>query len=186
VIVIGSTRKPTQRVRSFIRELDWAIPQTTRLTRGKQSLADFCEDAHDIGASRILLVGSFHGNPGRLGFLHYVEDSWMFRAPTILLKFVRLLRETQNNLKSRCRTLFIVPDTENDTIQAKILAEALGMPLVNRTDLPQKGVGTSILLVALRRRSCIEFHSLHEEHLMGPTLFIKRFLSKAMGDMKQW
>lgn len=186
MIVIGSTRKPTQRVRSFIKELDRAIPQTTRLTRGKQSLADFCEDARDIGASRILLVGAFHGNPGRLGFLHFVQDSWLFNPPTILLKSVRLLRESRPNSIRPSRTLYVIPDTDNDTVRAEILAKALDVSYIQRANLPNKESKTSILLVALYRRSCIEFLSLQEEQLIGPTLFVQRFLSKAMGDMKQW
>jgi len=186
LIVIGSTRKPTQRVRSFIKELNWVIPQSTRLTRGKQGLVDFCEAARDIGASCILLVGSFHGNPGRLGFLHLIEDSWMFKPPTIILKSVHLLRESRHDSIPPSKLLYIVPETDNDTANAEILANTLGMPFVNRTNISKTGPNASILLVALHQRSCIEFLSLQEEQFTGPTLFIKRFLRKSMGDMKQW
>ncbi|MFX1562527.1 MAG: hypothetical protein ACFFDP_04390 [Promethearchaeota archaeon] len=186
MIVIGSTRKPTQRVRSFIRELDRVIPQSTRLTRGKQGIADFCEAARDIGASRILLVGSFHGNPGRLGFLHLVQDSWVFNPPTIILRTVQLLRESKRDTIPPSKILYVVPDTDNDTIQAELLANALDLPFADRTNIPKTEPKTSILLVALYKRSCIEFLSLQEEQYVGPTLFVKKFLRKAMGDMKQW
>lgn len=186
MIVIGSTRKPTQRVRSFIRELNRVIPQSTRLTRGKQSLGDFCEAAQDIGASRILLIGSFHGNPGRIGFLHLVEDSWIFNPPTIILRSVQLLRESRRDSIPPSKTLYVVPDTDNDTVHAELLSKALGMPFVNRTYIPETESKTSILLAALHQRSRIEFLSLQEEQPIGPTLFVKRFLRKAMGDMKKW
>jgi U3 small nucleolar ribonucleoprotein protein IMP4 len=184
LIVIGSTRKPTQRIRSFIKELVHVIPHATRITRGKQALSEFLEEAHTMGASKILLVGGFHGNPGRLGFLEWQEDKWVFIPPTILLKSVTLLREQRTPVRSPKR-LYVFPETAKDQRSAHLLAQAIEVSLVDSEELPFLPSQGSILRVALRHRR-LDFVSLQQDIVMGPSMVIKHFLHKPMGDSRRW
>jgi rRNA maturation protein Rpf1 len=186
VIVISTTRKPTQRIRSFIKELNRVIPGSKRLTRGKQAFAEFCEAAYDLGATRIMLVGAFHGNPGRIGFLQYSQDTWKFYPPTIILKSVQLLRENKTQSPRSVKRLVILADTSSDENKAALLAQALEAQLVNRDELPSCSSNTAVLRVAISRYTAMDFVTRDETQLLGPALRVKHFLNRAMGEPKRW
>jgi hypothetical protein len=186
VIVIGTTRKPTQRIRSFIKELNRVLPNSTRLTRGKQGFNEFCDIAHDLGATRILLVGAFHGNPGRLGFLRFLGESWGFQPPTIIIKSTRLLREYHVDSPQKIKKLYVVPDTPRDNNKAEMLAYALGLPCTKRDSLSTLEGKVAIVRVAYIRYKSIDFLSPDEKHPLGPSMLIKHFLTRPMGDQKRW
>lgn len=187
MIAIGSTRKPTDRIRSFIKELTHVIPNAVRLTRGKQGFAEFCEEATSAGASRILLVGAWHGNPGRLVFLQQkASEGWVFQPPTILLKSVTLLRELGRNPPSPRTTLYVVPDTPQDAAPAASLAAVLDAAVTPRDGLPLSSDRGALLQVGLHQRSALEFLSPAEKEPLGPTLHVREFLAEASGDAKRW
>lgn len=186
MIAIGTTRKPTQRIRSFIKELSHVIPSSVRLTRGKQGFAEFCESAQEYGASRLLLVGAFHGNPGRIGFLNYSEDGWNFFPPTIIITSTQLLRERNNNLPRKIRKLFVLADLPNDQSKAQLLAQALNVPCIERDALSGLESQAAVLRVALTQYKALDFVSPDESHLLGPAMRVKHFLTRPMGEAKRW
>ena len=186
MIAIGTTRKPTQRVRSFVKELSWVIPESTRISRGKQGFMELCESALEYGATRILLVGAFHGNPGRLGFLDYNGETWQFIPPTIIIKAVQLGRELAPSRTRRTTQLFVLAETSQDHQLAELLAQALNLSMVQHDELygiPQK---SALLYVSLRHPKTIAFLTQDKKHPAGPKLAIKHFLTKPMGDRKRW
>ncbi len=186
MIAIGTTRKPTQRIRSFIKELSRVIPGSMRLTRGKQGFAEFCEAANEFGATRMLLVGAFHGNPGRIGFLDYSGETWEFYPPTIIIKSAQLLRETQHGSPRSIKKLVVLPDAPHDQNKAKLLAEALNVPCIDRDTLPNSQSHTVVLRVGISRYKAMDFVSLDETQLLGPSMKVKHFLTRPMGEQKQW
>ncbi|MFX1319057.1 MAG: hypothetical protein ACFE9D_02125 [Promethearchaeota archaeon] len=186
MIAIGTTRKPTQRIRSFIKELNRVIPGSIRLTRGKQAFDEFCESAFSQSATRILLVGAFHGNPGRIGFLHHSQDTWEFQPPTIILKSVQLLQDQKNQTPRTIKRLVVLADTSYDQNKATILAKALDVPCVNRDTLPSISNKIAILRVALSRYKVMDFVTPDETHLLGPALRVKHYLNRSMGEAKRW
>jgi rRNA maturation protein Rpf1 len=186
VIVLGTTRKPTQRIRSFIKELVRVIPGSTRITRGKQGFAEFCDAAHELGAPRLLLVGAFHGNPGRLGFLTLSEENWAFSPPTIIIKSTQLLRETEASPSRNIKTLVVLPDRHSDQPKAQLLAEALMVSCTTRDDLSSLRKDTVVLRVALSRYKAMDFVSTDETQLLGPSMKIKHFLTRPIGELRRW
>lgn len=169
-----------------MKELTHVIPSAKKLTRGKAGFEAFLETAQSMGATRLLLVGGFHGSPGRLGFLHTQDEDWVFIPPTILLKSVSLLREHQQSLPRSIKRLYVMPNTKNDLARAESLANALGVTCIEREDLPIHTRHAALLRVALHQRSSLEFVSVQEDQLLGPSMRIQRFLRRPMGAMKRW
>jgi U3 small nucleolar ribonucleoprotein protein IMP4 len=186
VIAIGTTRKPTQRIRSFIKEIARVIPGSIRFTRGKQGFSEFCDTAQNLGSTRILLVGAYHGNPGRLGFLEFNGESWEFQPPTIIIKTTRLLRESKVKPTAGIKNLYVVPDSTSDQNKAKLLAQALVVPYFTRDQLPTPKGKSALLRVGIAQYRSIDFLSLDEQHQLGPSIVTKHFLTKPMGDQKRW
>ncbi len=186
MIVIGTTRKPSQRIRSFAKELARVIPRAARLTRGKQSLIEFCEEARSQGAARVLLIGGYHGNPGRMVFLHYFQGEWLFQAPLVFLKSVVLLRQMRRQPIPSSKTLYVIQDTDRDKSVAETFAQALGVSFVKREALSSERVNVVLLLVALHQRKILEFLSLPDNQPVGPTLYVRKVYQKPRGDWKRW
>lgn len=187
MIAIGSTRKPTDRIRSFIKELAHVLPNAVRLTRGKQGFPEFCKEATSAGASQMLLVGAWHGNPGRLVFLRQkADEGWVFQPPTILLKSVTLLRELGRDPPSPRTSLYVVPETPSDVAPAESLAAALDAPVTLQDQLPSTPDRGAVLQVSLQQRSVLEFLSPTEKEPLGPTLHVRDFVVEALGDVRRW
>ena len=186
MIAIGTTRKPTQRVRSFVKELNWVIPGSTRISRGKQGFMELCDSALKQGASRIVLVGAFHGNPGRLGFLEYNGEDWQFIPPTIIIKSVQLLRELGTVKTRRPTQLFVLAETPKDHPHAELLAQALETTTVQRDALFEVPSGSALLHINLRQPQTIAFLTQDQRQPLGPKLAVKHYLTRPMGDQKRW
>lgn len=186
MIAIGTTRKPTQRIRSFIKEIARVIPGSIRFTRGKQGFSEFCDTAQNLGSTRIMLVGAYHGNPGRLGFLEFNGEIWEFQPPTIIIKTTRLLRESKVKPTSGIKNLYVIPDSSPDQNKAKLLAQAIDVPYSTREELPTQKGKAALLRVGIAQYKSIDFLSLDEQQPLGPSIVTKQFLTKPMGDHKRW
>jgi len=64
LIIVTTSHRPTQRVRSFVKDLASVLPYAVKVNRGKASLLDLYYDAMAIGAKRVIVVGVKKGNPG--------------------------------------------------------------------------------------------------------------------------
>jgi rRNA maturation protein Rpf1 len=157
-----------------------------RLTRGKQGFAEFCESAYEFGATRILLVGAFHGNPGRIGFLDYSKDGWDFYPPTIIITSAQLLRERSQNSPRKIKKLVVIPDLPNDQSKAQLLAQALNVPCIERDTLSDFHSEVAVLRVALAQYKAMDFVSPDESQPLGPAMRVKHFLTRPIGEQKRW
>jgi rRNA maturation protein Rpf1 len=147
---------------------------------------ELCDSALNQGAKRILLVGAFHGNPGRLGFLDYDGEGWQFIPPTIIIKSVQLLRELVTPKTRRPTLLFVLAESPRDQQHAELLARALEIPTVQRDELIEIPAGSALLHVTLRHPKTIAFLTQDERHPLGPKLVVKHYLTRPMGDQKRW
>jgi len=135
----------------------------------------------------MVLVGAWHGNPGRLVFLQQkAREGWAFQPPTILLKSVTLLRELGRDPPSPRTALYVVPETSTDIVQAESIAAALDATLTQSERLSHVSDRVAVLQVSLHERSVLEFQSAANREPLGPTLHVRDFLAQASGDAKRW
>jgi len=95
-IIVTTSHRPTQRVRSFVKDLVSVLPGAEKLTRGKATLRDLYYEAAARGAQRVIVVSVWKGNPGTLHVYEPLEPpSLELRLMLrIMLEGVRLSRET--------------------------------------------------------------------------------------------
>ncbi len=91
-ILITTSRRPSPRVRSFIKDLALVIPGGTRLTRGHLSMKDLAVEAQLAGADRVVVVGEKRGNPGIMR-VYKVEGENLVNIVSFIVKGVSLSRE---------------------------------------------------------------------------------------------
>ncbi|NON62032.1 hypothetical protein, partial [Acidianus sp. RZ1] len=65
-IVLTTSRYPSPRVRSFLKELNNVIPFSVKINRGKQNFESLIRSARKLGAKYLFLISSNKGNPEKI------------------------------------------------------------------------------------------------------------------------
>lgn len=96
MIIVTTSHRPSQRVRSFVKDLVSVLPSAVKLTRGKATLSDLYYEAVARGAKRVIVVTVWKGNPGTLRVYEPLEppSTELSLVARIALSGVKLSRET--------------------------------------------------------------------------------------------
>ncbi|MCX8184962.1 MAG: hypothetical protein RMI56_02315 [Sulfolobales archaeon] len=91
-LLITTSREPSRRTRSFVKDLSLAVPHSLKLNRGKATYGELAGRASSLGAYGVLLVLEKKGNPSALLFAK--QDGLELKKVFLLrLAGVSLLRE---------------------------------------------------------------------------------------------
>ncbi|RLG46629.1 MAG: hypothetical protein DRO06_04130 [Thermoproteota archaeon] len=182
MLVITTSRRPSRRTRSLVRDLSHVIPSALRVTRGKKSLEDLREIAVAHGFTRVLVVWDMKGNPGGLVF-YRASLSHVDPLPRwIALSGASLRREIFPPKPKRVTgivDLAVAVESPAPLGVAEALSEGLGVSSVYR--LPEDGWPDAdvVSLVSLRGgRELISFY-LSPDDEVGPRLYVKGVISRA-------
>ncbi|MEM4782798.1 MAG: hypothetical protein QXG29_00470 [Sulfolobales archaeon] len=91
-LLITTSREPSRRTRSFVKDLSTVLPNSIRVTRGKATHAELASKASSLGAHGVLIILEKKGNPSAIMF---AEPAGSELKKVFLLKLggVSLLRE---------------------------------------------------------------------------------------------
>ena len=130
-LFITTSRRTSNRVRTFVRDLCTIIPDTERFNRGGMSLSELISRIKQSSAKGVLIVSMFRGNPGTLQLLS-PEGTTLFE---IKIESALLRREIQTQKPSRIKTnpgVFIKNDSSEETIAfATQFAKILKVPITS-------------------------------------------------------
>lgn len=172
-VLITTSHRPTRRVRSFCKELSAVLPGSVYVNRGKMSLSEVMLEASARGLSHALIVNVRKGNPGRV-------DIYRAEGGRLVTSFVclgtKLAREMRVAPKQLTRAAVAVEDEGDVELLGKVMAEALGLPLVKGRPAPSEYA--SLVLISPRRGylGAINFLDLRSNRPAGPLIRVKRLL----------
>ena len=93
-VLVTTSRRPSPRIRSFVKDLVAVVPGAFRFTRGHYSMEELAREAYLKGADRIVVVGERRGNPGIIrAYAFKPEDLRPHNIVTFIVKGVTLSRE---------------------------------------------------------------------------------------------
>lgn len=97
-ILITTSRRPSRRTRSFLKELTSVLPASVRVSRGKMTLRDLQALMLSLKAMGAIIVYERRGNPSALA---YYEDTGRGLRRVLLVKLgsVKLRRELNDTQK---------------------------------------------------------------------------------------
>jgi rRNA maturation protein Rpf1 len=131
VIVLTTCRRPTQRIRSFTKDISHSHPATTILSRGKLGLVDLATATRKFGSNQILVISRWMGGPGRIEFLS-LDSNRVSLSSTLYLKNVRLQREYDTHRAPRAEIVTTSEKIHSETARfAKWYSELFGMRLID-------------------------------------------------------
>lgn len=97
MIMITTSRRPSPRLRSLVKDLVSVLPRSIKVNRGHKSLVELALEAKRLGLKYVIIVTERKGNPGGLTFYEVEEvgagRAQLKRLSTIILRGVKLSRE---------------------------------------------------------------------------------------------
>jgi rRNA maturation protein Rpf1 len=134
MILITTSHRPTQKVRTLIRDLSRVIPNSIRINRGKLSMNGLAEEATQLNADKVIIVERYQGNPGGILFYKVVMDKLKQVPPQIYMNDIK----TQDDIGERksIRRGLAITTIANPSMEVKQLASALsdflGIPCLDK------------------------------------------------------
>jgi len=151
-IVVTTCRRPTPRTRSLVKDLVAVLPNAVRIVRGHLTLSMLALQAFDIGASRIVVVRNWKGNPRFLDLYRVVGPGKALPICTLVLKGFKLARECGWGLPSyRPRALYMSLDEVVDGGVDESVLECLIRGLCISVSSDSRSIRESLRVVLERR-----------------------------------
>jgi len=72
-ILLTTSRRPTNRIRSFCHDFASCLPNIVRINRGKLNLDGIVEKTLEINADRVVIIDRWKGGLGKFSFLWDLE-----------------------------------------------------------------------------------------------------------------
>jgi len=148
-LLITTSRKTSNRVRSFVRDLSTVLPGTDRFNRGGMGLSQLAARVGQSGAKAALVVSMWKGNPGILRFMSSSGEELV----TIKVESAKLRREVSQTKKNRIigtAGIFIGSESSNKTRElGEILASFLDIEIFEVTTPEDVQVEDNLSLIWL-------------------------------------
>jgi U3 small nucleolar ribonucleoprotein protein IMP4 len=182
--VLTTSRKPSQRTRSFIRDLVRVIPWSFHFTRGSCSLNDLANELAVLGISRILIVHEKKGNPSLVKFYKLDEGKLMERDYRLRIKGISLARELR-----RGRTVFtadsklqVINQSQSDFGEQLYTMLSLFFNFERKRTLPRDANMKGIAIIFADTKEgliILDFQQIESKDMIGPRISISDvFLGK--------
>jgi len=149
VILITTSRRPTNRIRTLCNELTRCLPNSVRVNRGKLSLEGVAEKSVEIGADSVLIIDRWKGGPGKIKLFKIDEKLTAF-PPVMYVRGVKLQREFGKFKPRRFSSLAITTSGNGDDSEIKSLTKALAQffafPLIPIEEVASKNLSGCMLI----------------------------------------
>jgi len=123
-ILLTTSRRPTNVIRTFCKDLARSIPGVVRVNRGKLSLDGVAEKALECAAEKVVIIDRWQGGPGKIELFRISPEGLTLVPPLILVSGVRLRREF-GEAKPRRAVSLAVTVSSNSQKRVFEVAEAL-------------------------------------------------------------
>ena len=145
-MLITTSRKTSNRVRTFTRDLWSVFPYSIRFNRGGMSRAELIAKLVNQNASFALIVTLYKGNPNNIEILSSEGKT----IATILMESAMLRREVAKSYNPRINSIFAVNVKQDSTTQTKELARLIGslfkIEVIESIDMIQAAKKSSVII----------------------------------------
>ncbi|MEB3859982.1 MAG: hypothetical protein LRS43_02100 [Desulfurococcales archaeon] len=169
-VILTTSRRPNNRVRSFVKELYLTLPKAIRLNRGHLSMEELAREALLLRAERVVIVSSRRGNPGIIRFYSVEPRSLtLVNLASIIVRGVSLAREGGRGYPGeKPRGLYVSTDK---TLTAREFGRALTIGL---GALMEPAPGLLEARIRKRGKNTVSLSFFYEGKPVGPRLLLSR------------
>jgi len=182
VLIITTSRNPSRRSRSFIKDLVAVVPTYIRVNRGKKTLDDLINIMYAYNSNGVLILYERKGNPSAL--VYYVNiGNKLQKKLLIKLSSIKLCREVKGFQKPiKVKYLFIdskdIRNIQSDIVNA--LVTILDVKLTSDINVSSISEYSNIVKVILSKCDdcvCVGFKCLRSERPCGPEFKILKVIN---------
>ena len=175
-LLITTSRRTSNRVRTFVRDLQSVIPDSIRFNRGGMSLAELASRIGQSGTSGAMVISTYKGNPGTIQVL----DSQGVAQYELIVESALLRRETHTKSRIRIKELsaiFVSEGVGENTIAlVEYLASLINTQVMIGSDesvlrTPESEIAMMHFYEADRKIHWTTFHT-HDLTEIGPRIRI--------------
>jgi len=174
VILLTTSRRPTNRIRTFCRDLARSIPSVVRVNRGKLNLDGIAEKALEFDADRVMVVDQWKGEPGKIGLFRAGPEGLAPVPPLICVTSVKLQREFGAKVKpTRSLIITTTPEESHDVLKvADSLSSFLDVPRSSMDEAVSKYPVSMHVSSSALHRIQVTFMLLPETIEVGPRITV--------------
>lgn len=176
LIIFTTSRYPSQRTRSFLKDLCRVIPEAIKVNRGKSSIIDLSEKAIKLGASRLVIIDQIKGNPSRMRFFDVTKIPPEPNPRTVLFSGVALRREITEKRVPKVETIEVAFSDSSMRELSNLLGEGMGISVLEdpiKTEELGKVDSDVVLFVHTNKRPAISFFLTDPVEELGPRIYVK-------------
>ncbi len=133
-VLITTSRRTSNRVRSFTRDLMSVFPNSERFNRGGMSLEELIARTKQSGAKAVLIVSISKGNPHELSIISATGDTML----SALIDSVQLRREIHPSQAPRINDILEIEVGDSPSAQARQISEMMSSLM----EVPLKASGS--------------------------------------------
>lgn len=131
LILITTSRRPTDLIRSICRDLSNSIPELIRVNRGKMSLDQVAEKALELEADRVVLLDRWNLGLGSISLFMLDSSELIIFPPVMFLSEVRLRRDIGKKKRFRASVVTFEPNSLPKIEKfARYLSKFFSLPIV--------------------------------------------------------
>jgi U3 small nucleolar ribonucleoprotein protein IMP4 len=178
LILLTSSRRPTEAIRTLCKDLANVLPQAVRVNRGKMSLDGVAENAIELEADRVIIVNQWHGGPGKINFFHAASTGLKPVPPIMVVAGVKFRREFKEGTR-RIKSSIITVEPEDSSELQKIayhLSQFLGLPVFPADEASGKNSVSLRLSFGNSRSPQISFLQLQRMVEVGPQVALSKLV----------
>jgi len=108
-ILFSTSRNPSRRTRTLIKDLTWVFPRASRIPRGTKNIYELAATALAARASSLVVVSTRKGNPRTISIYRVTEQKYYQLPLELSLTGVKLRNEFSKKTPSRPNELLILP-----------------------------------------------------------------------------
>ncbi|MEM2897603.1 MAG: hypothetical protein QXG01_08600 [Candidatus Bathyarchaeia archaeon] len=171
--MVTTSRRPTRRLLSFIKEFTSSLPNAINIQRGKLGINDLRKVAMEHEIDKIIVIHRWKGNPGKIE-LGEIENSKLKMVPPLMyLAGVKLRKE--HGVKGKFKIDSVLLE-KNATFKiekiAKAFSDFISVPLIDESYKRKFKVSLNVSKHS-KYEAKITLVSLPSMKEIGPTITVK-------------
>jgi len=170
-VIVTTSRRPSPRSRSLVKDLVSVIPRAVRLVRGHNSYADLAREAIRINADRVVVIGERKGNPGIIRVYEPLRSLELKNIVTFIVAGVKLAREAKAGRPENPQTLVVEADGSEI---AEEFAEAMIRAFHAKLKPPGRTEDYVTAKIEKIAENTVRVTFYWRESLVGPTLKLRK------------
>lgn len=177
MILLTTSRRPSDELRTFCRDLVYSLSDLERVNRGKMSLDGVAEKALELGADRVIVVDRWNKGVGQVSFFTFGSNGLVVFSPRLLLSNILLRRDFGQPMRRKATAVTVdLKDLGELESVGKRFSEFFGLPFLTTKQAYREHDVSLHLMVDSSKNLRVTFIGLERMFEIGPQVTVSKLV----------